>query len=62
MFVVTLLTQLALGQVAGMAQRWCAIPEPYASVGIVGGHDGQNKGEVVIDVFALWFQLLKWEE
>ena len=62
MFVVTLLTQLALGQVAGMAQRWCAIPEPYTSVDIVGGHDVVKQGRSAIDVFVLWFQLLEWEE
>ena len=59
-FVVTLLTYLALGQVIGMAQRWCAIPKPDASAGIVGGHDVCEIS--VIYVFVLWFQLLEWEE
>ena len=62
MFVATLLTQLAPGLITGMAQRRCAIPKSDASVDVVGGHDVVNKGEVVIDVFVLWFQLLKWEE
>ena len=62
MFVVTPLTHLALGQVTSMAQRWCAIPEPDTSADIVGGHDVVKRGKNAIDVFVLWFQLLKWEE
>ena len=42
---VALLTQLAPGQVASMAQRWCAIPEPYTSIDIVGGHDAGETRE-----------------
>ena len=62
MFVVASLAQLAPGLVAGMAQGWCAIPKSDASVDVVGGHDVVDKGEVVIDVFVLWFQLLEWEK
>ena len=63
MFTVALLAKLAPGSIAGMAQGWCAIAEPDASVDVVGGHDVvKNRGETVNNVFVLWCQLLKWEK